>query len=69
MFAMFNVFSRCCTVFLAAAFLLGPLMSERIAGLTPDAAFAQAADSSEAKAFEESKALGTVEACDLTWLF
>ena len=62
MFAMFNVFSRCCTVFLAAAFLLGPLMSERIAGLTPDAAFAQAADSSEAKAFEESKALGTVEA-------
>ena len=50
-------------VVLTATFLLSPIVSTVFIGSAPDAAFAQAADpAAEAKAFEESKALGTIEA-------
>lgn len=55
------VFRRCAPAFIAAI-LLGPLLYPILTGFASDKAFAQSPDTAEAKAFEESKALGTVEA-------
>lgn len=63
MYARLDAIARRIAVVLTATFLLSPIISQVFIGSAPDAAFAQAADpATEAKAFEESKALGTVEA-------
>lgn len=62
MYHVFSIFFRRCAIVLIATVLAGPLLPSAFTGFTPDRALAQTPDSAEAKAFEESKALGTVEA-------